>query len=79
MEALADMDAVPSWSPLHKRVEVVDRYPDGLPHHVKNDDQSSGIIDTEVVEYHWGPTGWCGMPTEDRPATCAAWRIRAAA
>jgi len=25
------MDAVPSWSSVHKRVEVVDKYPDGLP------------------------------------------------
>ncbi|WP_082942760.1 SRPBCC family protein [Mycobacterium sp. 852002-40037_SCH5390672] len=55
MEALADMDAVPSWSPLHKRVEVVDRYPDGLPHHVKMTLRVSGIPDTEMVEYHWGP------------------------
>lgn len=55
MEALADMDAVPSWSPLHKRVEVVDRYPDGLPHHVKMTIRVSGIADTEMVEYHWGP------------------------
>jgi uncharacterized membrane protein len=55
MEALADMDAVPSWSPLHKRVEVVDRYPDGLPHHVRMTIRVSGIADTEIVEYHWGP------------------------
>ncbi|MCV7427382.1 SRPBCC family protein [Mycobacterium montefiorense] len=54
MEALADMDAVPSWSPLHKRVEVVDRYPDGLPHHVRMTIRVSGIADTEIVEYHWG-------------------------
>lgn len=55
MEALADMDAVPSWSPLHKRVEVVDRYPDGLPRHVRMTLRVSGIADTEMVEYHWGP------------------------
>ncbi|WP_077079284.1 SRPBCC family protein [Mycobacterium numidiamassiliense] len=55
MEALSDMDAVPSWSPLHKRVEVVDRYPDGLPHHVRMTIRVSGIADTEMVEYHWGP------------------------
>lgn len=54
MEALADMDAVPSWSPLHKRVEVIDRYPDGRPHHVKMTLRVSGIADTEIVEYHWG-------------------------
>jgi uncharacterized protein YndB with AHSA1/START domain len=55
MEALADMDAVPSWSSVHKRVEVVDKYPDGRPHHVKVTSKVTGIVDTELVEYHWGP------------------------
>ena len=55
MEALADMDAVPSWSSVHKRVEVVDKHPDGRPHHVKVTIRVTGIIDTEMLEYHWGP------------------------
>ncbi len=55
MEALADMDAVPSWSSVHKRVEVVDKYPDGKPHHVKVTIAVTGIHDTELLEYHWGP------------------------
>jgi len=55
MEALADIDAVPSWSAVHKRAEIVDAYPDGRPHHVKVTIKVTGIIDTELVEYHWGP------------------------
>ncbi|ORB75479.1 SRPBCC family protein [Mycobacterium scrofulaceum] len=55
MEALADMDAVPSWSPVHKRVEVVDKHPDGRPYHVKVTISVTGIHDTELLEYHWGP------------------------
>ena len=55
MEALADMDAVPSWSSVHKRVEVIDKYPDGRPHHVKVTIAVTGIHDTEVLECHWGP------------------------
>lgn len=55
MEALADMDAVPSWSPVHKRVEVVDRHPDGRPHHVRVTVRVTGIVDTQLLEYHWGP------------------------
>jgi uncharacterized protein YndB with AHSA1/START domain len=55
MDALADMDAVPSWSSVHKRVEVVDKYPDGRPHHVKATIAVTGIQDTELLEYHWGP------------------------
>ncbi len=55
MEALADMDAVPSWSSVHKRVEVIDKHPDGRPHHVKVTISVTGIHDTEMLEYHWGP------------------------
>ena len=54
LEALADIDQVPAWSPLHKRAEVVDRHPDGRPHQVKATLKIMGITDKEVLEYHWG-------------------------
>ena len=53
--ALADVGSVPTWSSVHKRAEVIDRYPDGRPHHVRVSIRVSGIIDNEVLEYHWGP------------------------
>lgn len=52
---LADIGSVPTWSSVHKRAEVIDRYPDGRPHHVKVGIRVSGIVDNEVLEYHWGP------------------------
>jgi hypothetical protein len=55
LEALADVGSVPSWSSVHKRAEVIDSYPDGRPHHVKVTVRVVGIVDTEVLEYHWGP------------------------
>ncbi len=55
LEALADVVSVPTWSSVHKRAEVIDCYPDGRPHHVKVTIRVSGIVDTEVLEYHWGP------------------------
>ncbi|OBK18715.1 SRPBCC family protein [Mycobacterium asiaticum] len=55
IDALADMDSVPSWSSVHKRAEVIDTYPDGRPHHVKVTIKVTGIVDTELLEYHWGP------------------------
>jgi Polyketide cyclase / dehydrase and lipid transport len=55
LEALADVGSAPSWSSIHKRAEVIDRYPDGRPHHVKVTVRVVGIVDTEVLEYHWGP------------------------
>src|SRR5690606_17090587 len=33
LDALADIESVPTWSPMHKSAEVLDRYPDGRPHH----------------------------------------------
>ncbi len=54
LEALADIDEVPTWSSLHKRAEVVDRHPDGRPRHVKATLRIMGITDKEVLEYHWG-------------------------
>lgn len=55
MEALSDVDVLSEWSPLHKRVEVLDRYPDGKPHHVKATVKIMGLVDNEILEYHWGP------------------------
>lgn len=54
LDALADIESVPSWSPPHKRVEVLDTYEDGRPHHVKVHYKLLGITDKEVLEYHWG-------------------------
>jgi Polyketide cyclase / dehydrase and lipid transport len=55
MEALGDVGLLSSWSPLHKRLEVIDCYPDGRPHHVKATIRIFGLIDKELLEYHWGP------------------------
>jgi uncharacterized protein YndB with AHSA1/START domain len=55
LEALADIESVPTWSPMHKRVEVLDTYDDGRPHHVKVHYRLMGVSDKEVLEYHWGP------------------------
>ncbi len=54
MDALADIDAVPTWSPVHKHTEVLDRHPDGRPHHVKATFKIMGITEKELLEYHWG-------------------------
>lgn len=54
MDVLADVDALPTWSSVHRHVEVLDRYPDGRPHHVRATMRLLGIADTETLEYHWG-------------------------
>ncbi len=55
MEALTDVGVLSSWSPLHKHIEVIDRYPDGRPHHVSTKIKILGLVDKEILEYHWGP------------------------
>ena len=55
MGALGDVGVLSTWSPLHKRIEVVDYYPDGRPHHVKATVRILGLVDKEILEYHWGP------------------------
>ncbi len=47
MDALADVTAWPSYSSMHKHVDVVDRYPDGRPHHVRVKVRVLGLSDTE--------------------------------
>ncbi len=55
MAALADVAALSLWSPVHKRLEVLDCYADGRPHHVKATIRILGIVDKEILEYRWGP------------------------
>jgi hypothetical protein len=55
LDALADIGSVPLWSSVHKKAEVIDTYPDGRPHHVKVTVRVIGIVDQEVLEFHWGP------------------------
>ena len=54
LDVLADIDAVPAWSSLHKTAEVLDRHPDGRPHHVRATLKIMGVTDKEILEYHWG-------------------------
>ncbi len=55
LDALADVSDVASWSPVHKRMEVLDEYEDGRPHHVRATIKVLGLVDREILEYHWGP------------------------
>ena len=55
LNVLADISTVPLWSSVHKKAEVIDTYPDGRPHHVKVTVKVIGIVDQEVLEFHWGP------------------------
>jgi hypothetical protein len=36
-------------------VEILDKYDDGRPHHVRATIKVLGLVDKEILEYHWGP------------------------
>ncbi|MEO8815640.1 MAG: SRPBCC family protein [Mycobacterium sp.] len=55
LDALADVADIASWSPVHKQMEVLDKYEDGRPHHVRATIKVLGLVDKEILEYHWGP------------------------
>lgn len=55
LDALANVADLVSWSPVHKRVEILDTYEDGRPHHVRATVKVLGLVDKEILEYHWGP------------------------
>jgi hypothetical protein len=55
MDALADVEALLSSSRAYRRAEVIDRYDDGRPHHVRLAVRVLGVLDEEVLEFRWGP------------------------
>jgi uncharacterized protein YndB with AHSA1/START domain len=55
MDALADVEALPTYASGYKRAEVLDRYDDGRPHHVRLAVRVLGLVDEEILEYRWGP------------------------
>ncbi|MCX2928722.1 SRPBCC family protein [Mycobacterium sp. CVI_P3] len=54
LDALADVEAVPTWSSIHKHARVVDRYDNGRPRRVEVTVKLLGLVDHEILEYHWG-------------------------
>ena len=79
MDALADVEALPSYSPAYKRAEVMDRYEDGRPHHVRIAVKVLGQLDEEILEYRWGPDWlvWDAAPTPQQNSQHVEYTLRA--
>ena len=77
MEALANVTAWPSYSSMHKHVDVIDAYPAGRPHHVRVKVRVLGLSDTEILEYRWGPDWlvWDALPTSQQYAQHVEYRL----
>ena len=70
MDALADVEALLSDTPAYRRAEVLDRFDDGRPHHVRLAVRVLGRLDEEVLEFRWGPNWlvWDAEPTKQQYA-----------
>jgi hypothetical protein len=64
LDVLADIEALPDWSSVYKKVTVLDRHPDGKPRRVKATLRLMGVTDNEILEYHWG-RHWVVWDAED--------------
>ncbi len=51
LEVLADVEGLPSWSPVHRKIEIIDRYDDGRPHHVEV--EAGQMVFTPPRVEHW--------------------------
>jgi uncharacterized protein YndB with AHSA1/START domain len=78
MDALADVEALLSYTPAYRRVEVLDRYGDGRPHHVRLAVKVLGRVDEEVLEFRWGPDWlvWDAEQTKQQYAQHVEYRLR---
>jgi hypothetical protein len=78
MDALADVEALLSYTPAYRRVEVLDRYDDGRPHHVRLAVKVFGRIDEEILEFRWGPDWlvWDAQQTKQQYAQHVEYTLR---
>ena len=78
MDALADVEALLSSSPAYRRAEVLDRYDNGRPHHVRLAVRVLGVLDEEILEFRWGPDWlvWDAEPTKQQYAQHVEYTLR---
>jgi hypothetical protein len=78
MDALADVEALLADTPAYRRAEVVDRYDDGRPHHVRLAVRVLGQLDEEILEFRWGSDWlvWDAEPTKQQYAQHVEYTLR---
>jgi hypothetical protein len=78
MDALADVEALLSYTPAYRSIQVLDRYDDGRPHHVRLAVKVLGRIDEEILEFRWGPDWlvWDAQQTKQQYAQHVEYKLR---
>jgi hypothetical protein len=77
MDALADVEALLSYTPAYRRIEVLERYDDGRPHRVRLAVRVLGRLDEEILEFRWGPNWlvWDAERTKQQYAQHVEYRL----
>ncbi|MGZ8179165.1 SRPBCC family protein [Williamsia sp. SKLECPSW1] len=57
LAAIADVENLPSWSPVHKEVEVLERDDDGRPSKAWMKVSLMGISDEQTLTFEWSDSG----------------------
>lgn len=53
LAVIADVEAVPDWSPQYQSAQILDTHDDGKPRRVKIKIKAAGLTDEQVIEYSW--------------------------
>ena len=67
------------YTPAYRRAEILDRYDDGRPHHVRLAIRVLGRLDEEILEFRWGPDWlvWDAERTKQQYAQHVEYRLAA--
>lgn len=57
LDVIADMPDYPSWSAVHKRATVEERFPDGRPKRAVMAVAAVGLTDEQTLDYTWTTRG----------------------
>lgn len=77
LEVISDLEGLPSWSSIHKKVKVVERFDDGLPKRAEMTISLMGINDDQVLEYTWTDDGvvWDMVESSQQKSQHAEYRL----
>ena len=77
LDAIADLENYPSWSPIHKEVEVLERDDNGRPTKARMSASLMGIADEQVLTYEWSDSGvtWDLVESTQQKAQHAEYRL----
>ncbi|GGG17027.1 cyclase [Rhodococcoides trifolii] len=77
LDVIADLEGLPSWSSIHKKVKVVERTDDGLPKRAEMTISLLGVNDDQVLEYTWSDDGvtWEMIESSQQKSQTAEYRL----